>query len=230
MMMTRLVPDRIVGSLAFAILAFVMLALLAMLALGLPACNAVLGYKEATVDPNLPAEGEAGTTTQAFTCDSYCTNIMKNCTGDQTEYLSIDVCKGMCSHFELGPQDHVNGDTLSCRSYHAISAAQDPTTHCKHAGPTGGGHCGSDPCIPFCSLDAALCTGTDQPYPGGELACRKACATYTYMLAPTDPDLLESGPTLNCRLWHLESAYDPNNPAAKSTHCPHTGQMSTACF
>jgi hypothetical protein len=198
--------------------------------LGVSACNAVLGYNEATVDPNLPADGDAGTTTQAFTCDAYCANITKNCTGDQTEYLNVDICKGMCSHFELGPADHVNGDTLSCRSYHAISAAQDPTTHCKHAGPTGGGHCGSDPCIPFCALDAALCADGNNPYPGGELACRTAYVNYTYKLGPTDVELLVVGATLNCRLWHLESAYDPNNPVAKTTHCPHTGQTSTTCF
>ena len=201
-----------------------------LLAISVPACNAVLGYSEATVDPNLPSPGEAGTTSQAFTCDAYCTNIMKNCTGDQLEYLNIDICKGMCSHFELGPADHLNQDTLSCRSYHAISAAQDPLTHCKHAGPTGGGHCGTDPCISFCALDAALCIGVDNPYPAGELACRKSCATYTYNLGPTDVELLDVGSTLNCRLWHLESAYDPNNPAAKTTHCPHTGQVSTTCF
>ena len=229
--MTRLVPDRIVGSLAFAILAFVMLALLVMVALGLPACNTVLGYDQASVDPNLPAlGGEAGTTTQASTCDSYCANITKNCTGTQSEYLNVDICKGMCSHFELGLAGQTSNDTLDCRAAFAIAAAQDPTTHCKQAGPTGGGQCGSDPCIAFCALDSALCTGTDQPYPGGELACRKACATYTYFSGANDQELVESGPTLNCRLWHLESAYDSSNPAAKSTHCPHTGQMSTTCF
>ena len=219
MAMARSVRRRILGAFAFALLG-----------LGLPACNSVLGYSEATVDPNLPAVSEVGTTTEAITCDAYCANIMKNCTGDQTEYLNTEICKAMCSHFELGPPAHVNDDTLSCRSYHAISAAQSPTDHCKHAGPTGGGHCGSDPCVPFCALDAALCTGADQPYPGGELRCRKSCASYMYLLAPTDADLIESGPTLNCRLWHLESAYDPGNPAAKTTHCPHTGQTSTTCF
>jgi hypothetical protein len=45
----------------------------------------------------------------------------------------------------------------------ADAAAQDSTTHCKHAGPTSGGHRGSDPCIPFCALDAALCTDANNP-------------------------------------------------------------------
>lgn len=229
--MRQYIPDRMVGSLAFAILAFVMIVTLVMFIIGLPGCNSVLGYNEATVDPNLPAGGEAGTTSQSLTCDSYCADIMKNCTGTQAEYLNADICKLMCSHFDVGLPGDTMEDSLGCRSFHAAAAATNPVDHCKHAGPMGGGHCGSDPCVPFCALDAALCTGSDQPYPGGELACRKACVNYTYHSGPTDEDISEGGgSTLNCRMWHLESAYDPSNPAAKTTHCPHTGQMSTTCF
>ena len=69
-----------------------------------------------------------------------------------------------------------------------------------------------------------------QPYPGGELACRQDCAAYTYLSGPEDQELIAEGPSLNCRLWHLESAYDPNNPQAKVTHCPHLAKVSTTCF
>lgn len=196
------------------------------------ACNSVLGFEEATVDPALApvVSGEGGTQPQAFTCDSYCANIMKNCTGTQAEYLNEDICKAMCSHFDLGSLAHTSEDSLSCRSYHAISAADSPRDHCKHAGPTGAGHCGSQPCNAFCALTAAVCTGSLQPYPGGELGCRQDCAGYTYLSGPEDQELTTEGPSLNCRLWHLESAYDPANPQAKVTHCAHVGLVSTVCF
>ncbi len=201
-----------------------------LLAIGALACNSVLGFGEATVDPALTATGDAATQSQALTCDSYCTTIMKNCTGAMAEYLNDEVCKAMCSHFELGRPGDAPEDSLGCRTYHALSAAEAPRDHCKHAGPTGAGHCGAVPCTAFCALNAALCTGTLQPYAGGELGCRRDCAKYTYLLGPDDQDLIEGGPTLNCRLWHLESAFDPNNPQAKVHHCPHTGLVSTTCF
>jgi hypothetical protein len=46
-LMRQYIPDRMVGSLAFAILAFVMLVTLVMFIIGLPGCNSVLGYNEA---------------------------------------------------------------------------------------------------------------------------------------------------------------------------------------
>jgi hypothetical protein len=33
--------------------------------------------------------------------------------------------------------------------------------------------------------------------------------------------MIEFGNTLNCRLWHLETAVQLNDP---QTHCPHTDQ------
>jgi len=36
-----------------------------------------------------------------------------------------------------------------------------------------------------------------------------------------------SGNTLDCRLYHLESAYVSDTAAI--THCPHTGAVSTVC-
>lgn len=201
---------------------------------GALACNAVLGFDEATVDPQLvgtsPPGGDAGAQTQGVTCDSYCATVMTNCTGVQTEYLSEEICRAMCSHFELGVQGDTTEDSLACRAYHAFSAQADPRTHCKHAGPTGAGHCGAVPCNAFCALTSALCTGPLEPFAGGELACRQECAKFLYLLGPDDPDLVATGPTLNCRLWHLQSAYEPGNPQAKPTHCPHLGVMSTVCL
>jgi hypothetical protein len=194
---------------------------------GAVACNSVLGFDEAKLDPGTTTTQDQ---TQPLTCDTYCRTIMANCTGLQQEYLNADICKAMCQHFELGLPDDTTEDSLSCRIYHANSAKESPTVHCSHAGPTGATHCGRDPCAAFCLLEVALCNGPLLQYPGGEAECRRECAQYTYPIDdPTKADLVPDGNTLNCRLWHLESAYDPTNPQAKTTHCPHTGKVSLTC-
>lgn len=191
-------------------------------------CNAIFGFDEASVDPKLV---ETSTdTNEPLTCDAYCDAIMKNCTGPNQEYISPEVCRAMCVHFEPGIPNKHDDDSLACRLYHAVNAASSPTVHCKHAGPTGGGHCGDQPCNAYCLLVTALCNGPLAPFgTGGELACRQECAKYTYVTDPSMPDIVESGNTLNCRVYHLESAYMPDNPAARTTHCPHTGTQSAAC-
>ena len=196
------------------------------LAWGLGACNSIYGFDEATLDPNLATSQSQA---QPLSCDAYCAAVMTNCAGLHQEYLNADICKAMCQHFELGLANDTKEDSLSCRLYHANSAKESPSVHCKHAGPTGAGHCGTDPCNAFCLLDIALCNGPLLPYPGGEIACRKECAQYPYVIDDTKADLVADGNTLNCRLWHLESAYDPGNPQAKATHCPHTAKVSNHC-
>ncbi|HSO37072.1 MAG TPA: hypothetical protein VLT33_31320 [Labilithrix sp.] len=202
-------------------------ALLTAFALAALACNAALGIDEATLDPSLATSQSQA---QPLNCDTYCSTIMQNCSGVNQEYLNADVCKVMCGHFELGIPNDQTEDSLTCRIWHANSAAVSPSVHCKHAGPTGGGHCGTQPCNAYCLLDVALCNGALSAYDGGETACRTECAKYTYITDPNTPDLIADGNTLNCRLYHLESAYDPSSPAAKTTHCPHTGRVSATCF
>ena len=211
-------------------------------------CNGLLGITEATVDPSIAGDAssssdatssdsaalDSGTpdTGDPYTCDSYCTNIMQNCTLDNQEYINRNVCLAMCSHFEPGVAGEQEHDSLACRVYHTTAAAGDPGVHCRHAGPTGGGHCGDQPCEAFCLLENALCGGHPyDPYDGGESTCRAQCPQFTYVSAGEDAGDLTftSGNTLNCRIYHLESAYDLSNPAAQTTHCPHTGVISAAC-
>ena len=201
--------------------------LLAVAAACAGACNAVLGFGEANVDPSITTTSSQ---TEPLTCDSYCTAIMANCTGDYQEYLNTNICTAMCAYFELGILNQHMDDSLACRLYHAESAKESPAVHCRHAGPSGGGHCGDMPCNAFCLLDTSFCTGALSAYDGGDMGCRAECAKYPYLMDPGVPDLLGSGNTLNCRMWHLESAFDPGNPAAKSTHCPHTASTSVTCF
>jgi hypothetical protein len=188
------------------------------------ACNAVLGIDAASVDPSLADGG--GTP-----CDSYCASVMANCTGANQEYLDSATCLAMCRHFEPGVSGDTTQDSLACRTYHAGAAATDPDFHCRHAGPVGGGVCGTDPCAPFCLLDFALCGDmASPPYSGGESGCHAACtASLTYQTSGTGDLTQSTGNTLNCRIYHLESAYEPNNPDAKTTHCRHTAIQSATC-
>jgi hypothetical protein len=204
-------------------------------------CNAVLGIDTATVDPALTEGGTNGdASTEAgmeaggpATCAGYCATVMQTCSGKNQEYIRVETCLEMCKHLEPGVPGDQMGDSLECRNYHAHAAAGDPDFHCRHAGPLGGGHCGTDVCAPYCLLDTALCGGmTPPPYPmPTESNCKAACPSFPYLQQGTvgDLTLTQDSDTLNCRIYHLEAAYDPTNSAAASTHCPHTAAVSAPC-
>lgn len=197
------------------------------------ACNAVLGIERATLD-------DAGASVDPLTCANYCAVIMQNCKQGNLEYLSNDVCLKMCSYFPKGqlyPQSSEpdNIDSLGCRLWHANTAATHPEVHCRHAGPLGADLCGG-PCGPFCGLDWHFCTDDNgiNVYAGQVMGCQRACSGDGGMayaedsgdLAYSDLAPMGTGDTLNCRLWHLETAMGTN---AATTHCPHTGQTSLTC-
>ncbi|MGH7295679.1 MAG: hypothetical protein ACRELB_12125 [Polyangiaceae bacterium] len=192
-------------------------------------CNGLLGIGAASLEDDAGA-GEGGTSTTQLTCASYCGVIMQNCTGQNAEYLTGDICNSMCPSFELGATiGDTADDTLGCRIFFANQAAQTPDVSCRMAGPLGGNHCGSNPCGAFCDQNVPYCAG-DKPvaYDGGVPDCLSACATYPYLTADAGDTTTESGNTLNCRLWHLETAYT-SDPYGK-IHCPHTAQQSSTCF
>jgi hypothetical protein len=166
----------------------------------------------------------------ATSCDRYCDLVTNNCTGPNAEYLSRDICMKMCPAFEIGVAvgDTATG-TLGCRLFHASAAEAAPADHCRSAGPLGGRHCGKDPCEPFCALAVTYCAPPKAvPYPGGVADCHAACKSYPYLLADAGDTTLESGNTLNCRLWHLETAYTSDDFGM--FHCPHTRRVSSTCF
>jgi hypothetical protein len=205
------------------------LAPLTLLAFVVVGCNAILGYDSATLETVVVDAGDDAGNPQS--CNAYCTNIMANCTGENAEYINAFVCMQMCAQFDPGVAGDETGNSLACRIWHTTAAKSDPTVHCRHAGPLGGGVCGTDPCSPFCTLDVALCSTQPSPPYTGESACDSACDAFQYDQATNDGDLVESsGNTLNCRLYHLESAYDtPDNAQATSVHCPHTAVASAVC-
>jgi hypothetical protein len=212
----------------FAILA-------ALAALSVAACNAVLGIGSATDDPALDDAGAGGDGGQD--CNTYCSLLAANCTGNNAEYLSAADCQAVCFQFDIG----TTGDTLGCRIGFAQLAAADPVTNCQKAGPLGIG-C-TDACHSFCELVADLCndkTGITPPYDSNS-DCLTACAGYPYWVTATDagppPDAGCPDPggdtscdltnSLNCRVYHLDAAY--SGPNAWMTHCPHTALNSAVC-
>jgi hypothetical protein len=175
----------------------------------------------ATFDSGGTTDSGGGTDSGGATvsCDGYCTLVMQNCTGGNAEYTDLNTCKAMCANFAVGDAGDQGGDTLACRSYHAGAAAGNPSLHCRHAGPTGGGVCGTSACTGWCELDRAQCPSIY----ASQSDCETTCAKF-----PVNGDAgdiaLVSGNTFNCRIYHLEAAYsDP------TTHCPHTALVGGPC-
>jgi hypothetical protein len=195
---------------------------LAIVAAGLLAfgCNAILGFDQATLDTT-SAEGGGG----QVSCDQYCQAVMNACTGVNAEYTSLAVCQSICAQLEPGFVGGAPADTVACRQAHALMASSDPATQCPAAGPLGIGDCQPDRCQSFCQLDLALCADAGPPYTDFT-QCHTQCPGYTYL--PDAGDIATTnGNTLNCRIYHLESAYAGG--ALVGVHCPHTGQISTTC-
>jgi hypothetical protein len=178
---------------------------LALALLVLAAC----GSDSSSVDAAVKHDG-SGSGSAALDCATYCTKIQANCTATNAQYSSSADCMASCSHFPVGAAADTSGNTLGCRIYHAGNAMADPTTHCIHAGPSGGGVCGM-PCEGFCSLVTAECP---TQYPTAN-TCATDCAAYA--ATPPYSSNVTSGNNLSCRIYHATAAStDP------TTHCPHT--------
>jgi len=144
-----------------------------------------------------------------------------------TQYSSYAACVAICAAFpttgSVTPLDTIS-DTVQCRNYHALVAPADQTTHCPHAGPSGGGQCGTT-CDGYCDIIQLACgtTGTNSQY-ASTSACLTSCAAMT---AGTFGDT--TGNTLACRAYHAGVAL---SSGLATTHCPHagpTGGSSTYC-
>jgi hypothetical protein len=201
------------------------------------ACNSILGIGPATDDPALDM-AEAG-----LNCATYCSVIMANCTGDNAEYLSTDVCLDMCGMWDQGMTGDM-GDSLACRLALATKAASNPADNCPLGGPLAVGCPQTTPCYAFCELDFDRCNPVGlYPYTddaGDYSLCETDCAAYPYVqesMPPADAGdggigdiFFTVGNTLNCRLYHLENAYVRSDAGAtQATHCPHTAQDSPVC-
>lgn len=173
---------------------------------------------------NPPADADAGTDAGGggggfATCESYCDTVTTNCTGTNAQYADRAECITLCTAAGWATGDEVtetgplSGNTLGCRAYHGgAPAADDPATHCVHAGPTGGDTCGTY-CEAYCSLALGGCMGANELYANGE-ECATACAALDDSGTVGDT----SGDTVQCRLYHLGVAI---STSMTDLHCPH---------
>ena len=153
-------------------------------------------------------------------CSEYCGLITDHCDGAESQYSGATACEAVCEVLPPGTVDDELGNTVGCRTYHSIVAAEEPETHCVHAGAGGSGVCGA-PCESFCGLAAQLCTGDDQQYADTE-ACLAECMMFPDDV-PTSTEATE-GDSYACRLYHLTvAALQPD------VHCPHIVLDSPVC-
>jgi hypothetical protein len=204
--------------------------LLSLLA-GALACNGLLGIGPASLESDDAGDGAAPS--GDLSCQHYCDLVLKNCTGSNAEYIGStaeQTCLAMCPAFEVSSTIADTADnSLGCRLFFANQAASTPDVSCRFAGPLGGGHCGGDPCVPFCGLDVQYCAPPlPITYDGGVPECMRGCKTYPYFVGDAGDTTLDTTNSLNCRLWHLQSAFAGVNEG--KFHCPHTELVSTTCF
>ena len=110
-------------------------------------------------------------------CASYCTAIMAACTGANAQYGSMANCTATCNTIaNAGAVTNTMGNTLGCRIYHTELARSTPATHCSHAGPSGGGACGTT-CQAVCDQIEELCTNL--PANNDWNNCASQCASLT---------------------------------------------------
>ncbi|WP_428261424.1 hypothetical protein [Haliangium sp.] len=146
-------------------------------------------------------------------CEGYCTTVMTNCTGANAQYADMGECVDLCQNagWREGQPDDASGNSLNCRATHAGElAAADPGLHCPHAGPTGGGMCGSL-CANYCFYTLNNCSADALPFDNVG-ACEDACTA----LYPDDGQLGDSsGNTLQCRLeYAIQAASDSDSTAS----------------
>jgi hypothetical protein len=182
---------------------------------------------------NMGGSGTGGGSSVKLDCASYCGEVMTNCTGALAQFSDMTTCMGTCAGFPAGTLSDKSGDTLGCRIYHGGAAKTDATTHCPHAGPTGGdkdptdtaaGACG-EACDAFCNIALKVCAGQTDAY-ADMAACMTECKTFkadTADYSTADTSTNDYG----CRMYHLTAA--SADASAAMMHCPHIRATSPVC-
>jgi hypothetical protein len=144
-------------------------------------------------------------------CEDYCTGIQATCNGGNQQYADQQSCLSACGAMPRGSDTDTDVDTLGCRNYHLGAAGADPATHCPHAGPGGGGVCGTWTQT-VCRQLTQSCTGDEQQFTNaGE--CEGLLSDVPATGAAGDL----SGDTIQCRSAHMQVA------TGDATHCDHAG-------
>ena len=170
---------------------------------------------------------DVGDTSAGGSCATYCALVQKKCFGDNSEYISNEVCLNMCKLMTPGAVGAVSGDTVACRAHYAQETAGDLKQICRQAGPTGGTVCGPSRCDIWCNFAATNCKGVaDAPFT--DLAgCKKVCDAAVY--DPTLRDLDGKGGTLNCLIYQLENTFQTTDGVSTAGHCMHLTTASGPC-
>jgi hypothetical protein len=175
-------------------------------------------------DPALHCQhaAAAGSGACGSRCEKYCQIIQKNCVGTSAQFTDMSSCMQFCKSNPDGSFKDTNVDTKDCRIYHAFAgvALNDTTTHCPHAGHSGGNQCGTW-CTVYCGLATTVCTGANQLY-ANMGACTTACNGIAITGKPGDT----TGNTVQCRIYHLGAA--SADAAAATLHCPHANLTASA--
>ena len=154
-------------------------------------------------------------------CSAYCDTIQTNCAGPNAQYPSKAACVAACPSIPEGAPSDETGNSLACRTFHAMAAATDGT-RCPQAGPSGAAVCGS-PCEGYCNLMISTCTSEYTDYSD----CTTKCEAFVGKDAIDFNTSFVSGDSLNCRIYHATvAASDPAGGTA-TLHCPHAGVTPT---
>lgn len=144
-------------------------------------------------------------------CEDYCTEIQATCNGGNAQYASEADCLAACGAMARGANGDTDVDTLECRLYHLTAAAGDAAGHCAHAGPSGGGFCGSWSTV-LCRQVTQSCTGDN-----AQFASRGECDGLMSDVPATGAAGDLAGDTIQCRSAHMQVA------TGDQTHCDHAG-------
>jgi hypothetical protein len=193
------------------------------------ACNTILGIDKATFDPTVDSGADAANV-DPNSCRAYCRTMGANCSGANQAYTSINTCELVCATYETGVAGEQSNDSLACRITRAKDTTTNPATTCPKAGALAT-EC-TEPCAAFCAQASTLCKPLGLFNYASVAECKTACATWPYVKAggvgPGGDLVFSNGNTLNCRLYHLQSAYEGTATSAR-THCPHTDVVSATC-
>lgn len=170
-------------------------------------------------------------TTPSSSCQDYCNLITSTCTGEFEQYPSADVCIRYCEEraaLPAGEEDEEEGNTISCRFAHTGYAQENPpqslSTHCPHAGPTGGDLCGSW-CENYCHLALLNCP---ELFDQERAFCESECEARIEAIPKAGRVNDTEGNTIQCRLNHLGLA--GGEEATRLEHCEAARfENSTSC-
>jgi len=177
-------------------------------------------------------------TVYPYNCTALCANITRDCNGSNTQFPTTTIspqvfCETACVTLNTTNSTAFNDDTYDCHYYHAGVAGSSPINaniHCVHAGPLGGGVCGTL-AEAYCDFVLQTCTGANAQYVdvaplGIKQICINAAEAFPVAMGGAIPlqwvgDATETSTAIECHQYHgLVAAQSSTNA---NIHCPHAG-------